>query len=168
MSSNVSTDRGKRVAVFPGTFDPFTKGHTSMIEKIMKLDLFDEVHILIASNPNKSASMFSTDVRADIIEASLRDGVYGYTVEHGEKIIVGILPPECTTMWYCAQVGANVIIRGLRDSSDLSYEQKLEIINDQIDSRVKTLYVMSDPRLAYISSTLVREALRYNSVYYGK
>ena len=164
MPSNVSTDREFRnkIAVFPGTFDPFTRGHTEIIRKVMMLDVFDEVHILVASNSGKSTPMFSTDVRMDIVYASLEGDM-----PHREKLFVRTLEPNLTTMQYCAKVGAEALIRGLRDVSDLSYEQNLEHINHRLNEFVQTLYIMSDPQIAYISSTLVREMLRYNVVFYG-
>jgi len=164
MPSDVSTDREckNKIAVFPGTFDPFTKGHTEIIRKVMTLDVFDEVHILVASNPGKLAPMFSTDVRMDIIFASLEGDM-----PHREKLFVRTLAPNRTTMQYCAEVGAEALIRGLRDVSDLSYEQNLEHINRRLNGYVQTLYIMSDPSIAYVSSSLVREMLRYNVVFYG-
>lgn len=161
MSGNVSTDRRKRVAVFPGTFDPFTKGHLGLIQKIGTLHLFDELYILVADNPKK-APMFSIDERVEIVKASLGEEKYWFDEIHVSKLGDGL-----TTVDFYIQVEANALVRGLRDSSDLAYEQNLELINKHICPGIKTMYIMSDPETAYISSTLTREALRYGDINSG-
>ena len=162
MCGNVSTDQRKRVAVFPGTFDPFTKGHLSLVQKIGALHIFDVLHILVANNPKKTP-MFSMDKRVEIVQTSCK-GLSNMF----EELHVSKLDDDSTTLDFCVNVGANALVRGLRDSSDLAYEQNLELINKHISPSVKTIYIMADPETAYISSTLIREALRYGDADSGR
>lgn len=135
-------------AVFPGTFDPFTIGHYSIVHRAMPL--FDEIIIAIGTNSTKSA-MFPVEKRMGWIgecfkgEAKIRIDCYtGLTVE------------------YCRQIGAGFILRGLRSSADFNYERAIAQMNRAMMPSVETVFIMSLPEHSAISSTILRDILRNN------
>ena len=132
----------KRVAVYPGVFDPVTLGHLDIIRRGSAL--FDRLVVAVATNPSKQ-SLFTTAERMAMVRAAAR-GIRGVTVDSYEGL----------TVEYVRRHGASVILRGLRQHSDFEYEYQLALTNRTI-SGVETLFVMADERAAYISSHLVRE-----------
>jgi len=132
----------KRVAVYPGVFDPVTLGHLDIIRRGSAL--FDRLVVAVATNPAKQ-SLFSAAERMAMVRAAAR-GIRGVTVDSYEGL----------TVEYVRQHGASVILRGLRQHSDFEYEYQLALTNRTI-SGVETLFVMADERVAFISSHLVRE-----------
>ena len=133
-------------APFPGSFNPFTLGHLSIVERASCI--FDKVIIAIGINIAK-ASDNEVAARLDAIEkavCNLRN--------------VSVITYNGLTTDICKEVGATVIIRGLRNSSDFNYEQQLAEVNRRI-SGIETLFINSTPELACISSSMVRELAHY-------
>lgn len=148
----------KNIGVFAGTFDPFTCGHKSIVDKA--LDLFDEIHIVIGVNPNKKC-MFSQEVREQIIKETFpfNDNV---KVVFWEGFIVD----------YCKKIGAKYMIRGIRGGIDFDYDNMIKYAEKKINPEVETIYFMTDPEHIGISSSIVRELIKnkhydelYNFVY---
>ena len=129
-------------AVFPGSFDPFTKGHESIITKALML--FDEIVIGIGSNTKKS-SLFLLKNRIEHIHS---------LYINDERVIV----KEYTglTIDFCKKQGASNIIRGLRNSSDFNYEQTIDFMNKEI-SNIESVFFLADMKLLGINSSIVRE-----------
>ena len=137
----------KRIAVFPGSFDPITKGHEEIIKR--GLPLFDELVIGIGYNTNKHY-FFSQDRREHFISK---------TFEGESKIKV--VRYSGLTVEFCRQIGANYILRGLRTSADFEFERAIAQMNHSMASDIETIFIVSNPALSHISSTIVRDILLY-------
>lgn len=136
----------KRVALFPGTFDPITIGHLDIIHRA--LPLFDKLIIGIGRNANKS-SMFSEDMRLQWINEIFRDE------PKVSAIIYEGLTVEC-----CQRVGANFIIRGIRYVNDFEYEKAIADMNRSLDPNIETVFLTCLPQYTSVASTLVRDVIR--------
>jgi pantetheine-phosphate adenylyltransferase len=137
----------KKIALFPGSFDPFTKGHESVIHK--SLPLFDEIVIGIGINTSKNY-FFELEKRKNQILHIYKD-IANIRVTTYQKL----------TVEYCQEIEARYILRGLRDTNDFEYEKAIAQMNLQI-SGIETVFFMTDPAVAPISATIVREIARNN------
>lgn len=133
-------------AIFPGTFDPFTIGHASLVRR--GLNVVDEIIISIGVNDNKR-SYFSLEQRIHMIEKL-------YANE--PRVSVGSY--DSLTVDFAKKVDAEFIIRGIRSVNDFEYEKTIADMNRNI-SGIETLVLFTEPELTHISSTIVRELLRY-------
>jgi len=133
-------------AFFPGSFNPFTIGHLSIVERASAI--FEHIVVAVGINLTKSS-----ESEADIIVEDIRK-----SVSHLKN--VSVVSYDGLTVSACRKYGATVIIRGLRNSSDFNYEQQLAEVNRQI-SGIDTVFFNSVPELAHISSSMVRELLHY-------
>ena len=135
-----------RIAVVPGSFDPVTLGHLDVIERAA--GLFDELHVLVVHNPDKSA-LLPIAQRVSLIEQA----VAAARIE-GKIIVtswsVGLLVD------YCTDVGASVLIKGIRSQVDVAYETPMAIVNRNL-AGVETVFMLPDPAHAHVSSSLVRQ-----------
>jgi pantetheine-phosphate adenylyltransferase len=135
-----------RIAVVPGSFDPVTLGHLDVIERSARL--FDEVHVLVVHNPDKAA-MLPIAQRVALIERSIEDaGIAGDIVVASWS--VGLLVD------YCTDVGAHVLVKGIRSQVDVAYETPMAIVNRNL-AAVETIFLLPDPANAHVSSSLVRQ-----------
>lgn len=135
------------LALFPGSFDPFTKGHEAILRRV--LPLFDKVVVAVGVNSEKHC-MFSTEERMERIREAMKDCP---TVE--------VVSYSGMTIDLCHQLGAKVIIRGIRTAADFEYEQLIASVNRAQDPTIETLLVMADAEHQNISSTLERERLTH-------
>jgi pantetheine-phosphate adenylyltransferase len=135
-----------KAALFPGSFDPITLGHTDIINRA--LPLFDKLYIGVAVNSNKQP-MFDTPQRLEWIKA-----VYA----HEPKIEV--VSYEGLTAFYCKRMNIKYILRGIRYVSDFEYEKSIADVNRALDKDLETVYLTCSPEYSYYSSTLVRDVLR--------
>ena len=135
------------IALFPGSFDPFTKGHEAVLRRV--LPLFDRIVVAVGVNSEKRC-MFSPEERVRRIKEMLADCP---TVE--------VTSYTGMTIDLCHQVGAQCIIRGIRTSADFEYEQTVASVNRLQDPAIETLLVMADAEHRDISSTLERERLTH-------
>lgn len=133
------------IALFPGSFDPFTSGHEAVLRRV--LPLFDKVVVAVGVNSDKHC-MFSTEERMERIRHMLADCP---TVE--------VTSYSDMTIDLCHRTGAQCIIRGIRTAQDFEYEQLIASVNREQDPSVETLLVMADADHMEISSTLEREKL---------
>lgn len=138
----------KRICLFPGSFDPFTKGHEVVVEKA--LTLFDEVIIAIGVN-SKKTYLFDLDKRVQHIE-SLFFSSPNVTVNTYQKL----------TTEFCKEVGANFIVRGLRDSKDFEYEKSIAHMNAEL-SGIETVFLLTAQKYGAINASIVREIYRNNA-----
>ena len=139
--------QAERVALFPGSFDPFTNGHLDLA--VRAAALFDRVIVAVAHNPAKT-SLFTPEERVDIIRESTR-GRDNITAKHFTGLVVD-----------CAQkVGAHVIIRGLRAVSDFEFEFQMALMNRRLSPRLEIAFLMPSQEYTYLNSTLVKEVAKH-------
>ncbi|QEE60956.1 pantetheine-phosphate adenylyltransferase [Salinibacterium sp. dk2585] len=135
-----------RIAVVPGSFDPVTRGHLDVIERAA--GLFDEIHVLVVHNPDKTA-LLPVAQRVSLIEKSITDAGLPSNIRV-TSWMVGLLVD------YCTDVGASVLVKGVRSSVDVSYETPMAIVNRNL-AGVETVFLLPDPAHAHVSSSLVRQ-----------
>lgn len=140
-----------RIGLYPGTFDPITLGHTDIIERA--LDLVDRLVIGVAINRDKGP-LFSLEERVAMVQAEC-DAI---TAKCGGEILVH--PFENLLIDCARDVGAQIIVRGLRAVADFEYEFQMVGMNRALDSSVETVFLMADARRQAIASKLVKEIAR--------
>jgi pantetheine-phosphate adenylyltransferase len=138
----------KKIAVYPGSFDPITYGHLDIINRGLKV--FDEVIIAVACNSQKNA-LFSFDERVDMINQVV-GGQERVTVDTFTGLLID----------YIASRKAHVVIRGLRAISDFEYEFQIAQMNSCISQNVETLFMMTSLQYGYLSSSIVKEVCSLN------
>lgn len=136
-------------AVFPGTFDPPTKGHINLIRRGAKL--FDSLDVIIAVNTSKKP-LLSPEERKVLLEESVKD-FPGVTVSLWDRLIVD----------YAEEHGIKVILRGIRNTADFGYEFELAMMNKQLKSSVETVFLPTDPKYFVLRSSSIKELLNFNS-----
>lgn len=137
----------KRIALFPGSFDPFTKGHEDIV--LRGLNLFDEVVIGIGNNATKKR-YFPVDVMKGLIEGCFKD-----------NDAVRVISYDDLTARIAREVGAKFLLRGLRNTTDFEFENGISQVNRFVYSEIETVFLITSPNLAPISSSIVRDLHRY-------
>ena len=137
----------KKVAIYPGSFDPITNGHIDMVERGLRL--FDKIIICILCNPGKE-TLFTIEERLEMIRKSLKkfpnieiDSFDGLLVDYGAKR------------------NADAILRGMRAVSDFEYEFQLALMNRKLNRKIQTVFLMTDFRWIFTSSSIIKEAARF-------
>lgn len=138
----------QRIALFPGSFDPFTKGHLDIVQR--GSPLFDKIIIGIGNNTAKQR-YFPLDLMKEKIAFCTKDL---------PKVEVAVF--EGLTSAYAKQIGANYLLRGLRNTTDFEYENTIAQVNNYLNEDLETVFLITHPAYAYISSTIVREIHRFN------
>ena len=136
----------KRIAIYPGSFDPITNGHLSLIHR--SLEIFDELIVAVAVNPEK-IPLFTTEERLKMLEETLR-GIDNVSVDSFEGLLVEYVKKKKT----------NIVIRGIRALSDFEYEFQMALMNRRLERNVQSLFLMTDYKWFYISSTIIKEAAK--------
>ncbi len=136
----------RHIAIYPGSFDPFTNGHMDIVER--GLEIFDTVIISVAANSSKE-SLFSVAERVDILTQLTADNPR-VKVETFSGLLVD----------YVVAKKARVILRGLRAVTDFEFEFQLAQMNHTVCQQVETLFMMTSPKFAYLSSSIVKEVGR--------
>ena len=134
-----------RTAVYPGSFDPITNGHTDLVRRSLKV--FDRVVVAISFNPNKDAAWFTPDERVAMIRATFE--AEGDRVEADK--FSGLLVD------YAISKNANAIVRGLRAVADFEYEFQMTSMNRHLRPQIETIFMMTGESHFYVSSRLVKE-----------
>lgn len=136
-----------KIGIFPGSFDPFTKGHENIVERF--LPLFDKIIIGVGGNTSKK---------------------YYYTresrIKHIEKIFenepkISVEQYQGLTVNFCKEKKAQYLLRGLRNTTDFNYEKSIALMNKELEG-VETLFLMTDEGLSHLSSTIIREVAKNN------
>ena len=136
-----------RTGVYPGTFDPITNGHVDIIERAVKL--VDRLVIGVALNRAKGPT-FSLEERVEIVREETR---------HIDAVIE-VIPYENLLMRFAQDIGASVIIRGLRAVADIEYEFQMTAMNQALNRDIETVFLMADPRHQAVAARLVKEIAR--------
>ena len=136
-----------KTALFPGSFDPITLGHTDIIDRM--LPLFDKIIIGLGEN-SKKKYLFGTEQRKQWIEEIYKD-----------EPKVEVLVYKNLTIHFCQEVGAQFMIRGLRNASDFDYEKNIAQLNSAMAENVESVFIISKPSLSHISSTIVKEIISF-------
>ncbi|NQX84535.1 MAG: pantetheine-phosphate adenylyltransferase [Flavobacteriaceae bacterium] len=137
-------------AIFPGSFDPITLGHYDIIKR--GCELFDEVIVAIGVNSSKKY-MFSLEKRKRFIEETFAN-----------QPKVSVVTYEGLTVNFCKEIGADFILRGLRNPADFEFEKAIAHTNREL-SNIETVFLLTTAKTSFISSSIVREVLRYNGDY---
>lgn len=135
-----------RIAVVPGSFDPVTLGHIDVIERAA--GMFDELHVLVVHNPDKSA-LLPVAERVALLQKAIEEAGFAGNVKV-TSWSVGLLVD------YCTDVGASVLVKGVRSQVDVAYETPMAIVNRNL-AGVETVFLLPDPAHAHVSSSLVRQ-----------
>lgn len=136
-----------KTALYPGTFDPVTHGHTDIIDRA--LALFDKLIVAVATNTTKEIT-FSTEERLDMLKAVV-----------GSNENVEIVSFEGLTAHYARERNVAAIIRGLRAVSDFEYEFQMALMNRRLVPEIETVFLMPRGKYAYLSSTLIKDVARF-------
>lgn len=134
-----------KIAVFPGTFDPITIGHESLVKRA--LPLFDKIIIAIGTNTTKK-NLFPLEKRKKWIEKIFKN-----------ETKVSVETYEGLTVAFCKKVKARYILRGLRASSDFEFERTIAQMNYAMENEIETIFILSAPELSAINSTIVRDII---------
>ncbi|MFI5314909.1 MAG: pantetheine-phosphate adenylyltransferase [Myxococcota bacterium] len=140
----------KRIAVYPASFDPITNGHLDLIHRAAKL--FDEVVVAVATNVDKSGGTFAVDERVALVRRAV-DGMKNVRVDVIQTLLVD----------YLQQIGARIVIRGLRALADFEYEFEMALMNSHMFPEIETVFLMTSERWFYVSASRVRELVRFGA-----
>ncbi len=135
-----------RIAVCPGSFDPVTRGHLDIIERAA--GMFDKVIVAVLNNSGKN-SLFTIEERIELLKS---------TCAHIENVEVDTFPRLLID--YMKQKNASVIVKGLRAVSDFEYEMQMALMNRKLAPSIETVFLMTNSRYSFLSSSLVREVAR--------
>ena len=141
-----------RVGIYPGSFDPMTKGHLDLIERAATL--VDHLIVAVLVNPNKKNGLLSIPDRKAILEEATAH-LSNVEIDDFSGLLVD----------YAKLKKANIIIRGLRSTNDFDMEQNMAQINKQLSPSLETIFLMTAPQYAYISSSSVRELIHFKGEY---
>jgi pantetheine-phosphate adenylyltransferase len=143
----------KKMAIYPGSFDPITNGHLSILRR--SLTIFDSVTIAVASQPRKS-TLFTLEERMEMIKESTKNDKKVF-VDSFQGLLVD----------YVKRKEANVILRGMRALSDFEYEFQMSLMNRKLSRDIQTIFMMTDYKWLYTSSTIIKEAASYGGAIQG-
>ena len=138
-----------KTAVYPGTFDPVTNGHIDIIERALKI--FDKLFIVVADNPQKTAT-FTKKERVEMLKEALRKYNGRIEVEHYDGLLLN----------YVKSKKSNVIVRGLRAISDFEFEFSRALLNRELEKDIDTIFIMTKDDYAFLSSSIVKEIAMFN------
>lgn len=131
------------VAIYPGSFDPFTRGHLNIIERGVKV--FDKVVVAVAHNTLKK-TIFTLDERVQILK-TIFDGRTDVEVDYFDGLLVD----------YAQKLGTNVVLRGMRTVSDFEYELQMALANKTLNAELETVFMVTDSEFSHISSSVIKE-----------
>jgi len=139
----------KRIALYPGTFDPMTLGHLDILKRASKL--CDKLVVAVAINRSKNP-LLDLDERVQMVENVVKP--------FRDRIEVDVLPFDGLLIHFVEKCGASMIVRGLRAVSDFEYEFQMAGMNDRLNPNIETVFLMADPQFQTIASRLVKEIAR--------
>jgi pantetheine-phosphate adenylyltransferase len=137
-----------KVAIYPGSFDPFTNGHKNIIERGVKV--FDQIIVAVAHNTSKK-TVFTVEERVEVLNEVFesRDNV---KVDYFEGLLVE----------YIKTKGTNIVLRGMRTVSDFEFEMQMALANKTLSSELETVFMVTDSEFSHISSSVIKEVVSLN------
>lgn len=138
----------KRIALFPGSFDPFTRGHEDIV--LRGLQLFDEIIVAIGYNTQKSSRYFEIELMRESIQSTF-----------SKYPNISVVTFSELTAEFARRNGARFLLRGLRNTTDFEYENSISQINRKLFADLESVFLITTPQLAWISSSIIREVHRY-------
>jgi pantetheine-phosphate adenylyltransferase len=138
----------KKIALFPGSFDPFTKGHEDIVKR--GLQLFDEIIIAIGYNSAKNTRYFPIEGMVEKIQEAFRN-----------QPNIKVLTYAELTASFAKKHGANFLLRGIRNTTDYEYENSISQINRKLFNDLESVFLITTPQYAWISSSIIREVHKY-------
>ncbi len=139
----------KRIALFPGSFDPFTRGHEDIV--LRGLSLFDEIIVAIGYNSSKSQRYFPIDFMVDKIKGTF-----------AEYPTISVQTFSELTAEFARKNNARYLLRGLRNTTDFEYENSIAQVNRNLNKELESVFLITSPQFASINSSIIREVHRYN------
>lgn len=136
----------KKIALFPGSFDPFTIGHENIVRRAVSL--FDEIIIAIGLNTNKK-EYFPLEIRLAWIKEVFQNSPD-----------IKVMSYEGLTVDFCKSVGAGFLLRGLRTAADFEYERAIAQVNKTMDTKIESVFLLTTPEHTPVNSSIVRDILR--------
>ena len=137
----------KKIAVYPGSFDPVTNGHIDLIKRA--LEIVDELIVAVVKNPEKKP-LFSVEERVEILKEVTQD-LKDVRIDSFDELLVD----------YAKKIGAKTIIRGLRAISDFEYEFQMALMNRKLDKEIETVFMMPSAKYSYLSSSMIKEVVSF-------
>ncbi|MBD2870784.1 pantetheine-phosphate adenylyltransferase [Paenibacillus arenilitoris] len=144
----MSTNKQERIAVYPGTFDPVTYGHLDIINRSAKQ--FDRLIVAVLNNTSKNP-LFTVEERKELL-TEVTGGIPNVEIDSFRDLLVRFMKSK----------QANVIIRGIRSVTDFEYELQLASTNHLLDDEIDTMFMMTNPKYSYLSSSIVKEIAQFN------
>lgn len=138
----------KRIALFPGSFDPFTKGHEDIV--LRGLQIFDEIIVAIGYNSQKNTRYFPIELMVDRIEKTF-----------AQYPNIKVLTYAELTAGFAQKHGATFLLRGLRNTTDFEYENSIAQVNRKLYTDLESVFLITSPNLTWISSSIIREVHKY-------
>lgn len=135
------------VALYPGSFDPVTNGHKDIIDRASRL--FDKVIVSVVENPRK-IPMFTVEERVEMLKVIAKN-YNNVEVDSFKGLLIN----------YAREQNVNIIVKGLRALSDFDYEFQMALVNRKLESRLETMFMMTNSRYSYLSSSIVKEVAQY-------
>ena len=137
------------VAIFPGSFDPITNGHVDIINQAAAI--FDKVYVVVMVNTAKKY-LFTNEEREDLINDAVKD----------LKNVQVLLKPNQLTVNVARDLGANTIVRGVRNTTDFLFEQQIAEMNKKMASDISTVLLFTEPENSFVASSIIKEIARFN------
>ncbi|MHA6251400.1 pantetheine-phosphate adenylyltransferase [Oceanobacillus sp. CAU 1775] len=137
-----------KLAIVPGSFDPFTNGHLDIVER--GAQIFDEIYVTVFNNESKTP-LFTVDERVQLIKDSTKH-LPNIKVDSSDFLLVD----------YAVKKNASAVLRGLRAVSDFEYEMQITSMNRKLQPDIETLFIMTNNQYSFLSSSMVKEAAKYN------
>jgi len=146
-------DEMGKMVIYPGSFDPITNGHLSILRRA--LTIFDSITVAIASNPRKKA-LFTLEERMEMIRESIKNDGKVFIDSFGGLLVD-----------YVVSKKTNIILRGMRALSDFEYEFQMSLMNRKLNRNIQTIFLMTDYKWLYTSSTIIKEAASFGGTIKG-
>ncbi|MCX0290594.1 pantetheine-phosphate adenylyltransferase [Lactobacillus kullabergensis] len=137
------------VAIFPGSFDPITNGHVDIINQAAAI--FDKVYVVVMVNTAKKY-LFTNEEREDLINDAVKD----------LKNVQVLLKPDQLTVNVARDLGANTIVRGVRNTTDFLFEQQIAEMNKKMASNISTVLLFTEPENSFVASSIIKEIAQFN------